>query len=269
MDFDFALILVILTFLAALGWVYDRVALAGARKARIAAAQHAGGQLPESTLEQLNKENGIVDLCRSLFPVLLVVLILRSFIVEPFQIPSGSMKPTLKIGDFILVNKWHYGFRLPVIGTKVIPMNEPQRGDVVVFKYPKDPRVNYIKRVVGLPGDRVGYQNKMVYINGQPQSQTLLEQLPPQNPQLLLIDETLGDVSHQIYRDVAPPRRPAEWIVPEGHYFVMGDNRDNSNDSRFWGFVPDELLVGKAFAVWMHWQDFFTLPDFSDVRTIH
>ncbi|MBR9866308.1 MAG: signal peptidase I [Oceanospirillales bacterium] len=269
MDFDFALILVILTFLAALGWVYDRVALAGARKARIAAAQHAGGQLPEATLEQLNKENGIVDLCRSLFPVLLVVLILRSFIVEPFQIPSGSMKPTLKIGDFILVNKWHYGFRLPVIGTKIIPMNEPQRGDVVVFKYPKDPRVNYIKRVVGLPGDRVGYQDKTVYINGQPQSQTLLEQLPPKNPQLLLIDETLGDVSHQIYRDVAPPRRPSEWVVPEGHYFVMGDNRDNSNDSRFWGFVPDELLVGKAFAVWMHWQDFFTLPDFSDVRTIH
>ena len=217
MDFDFALILVVLTFLAALGWVYDRVALAGMRKARIAAAQQAGGELPEATLEQLNKENGIVDLCRSLFPVLLVVLILRSFIVEPFQIPSGSMKPTLKIGDFILVNKWHYGFRLPVIGTKVIPMNVPQRGDVVVFKYPQDPSVNYIKRVVGLPGDRIGYQDKTVYVNGQPQAQTLLQQLPPQNPRQLLIDETLGEVSHQIYRDVTPPRRPAEWVVPEGH----------------------------------------------------
>lgn len=269
MDFDFALILVILTFLAALGWVYDRVVLAGPRKARLAAAQQANGELSAATLEQLSKENVVVDLCRSLFPVLLVVLILRSFIVEPFQIPSGSMKPTLKIGDFILVNKWHYGFRLPVIGSKVIPMNTPQRGDVVVFKYPQDPRVNYIKRVVGLPGDRVTYQDKTVYINGQPQTQVLLAQLPPQNPQLLLIDEKLGGINHQIYRDVAPPRKPGEWVVPEGQYFVMGDNRDNSNDSRFWGFVPDELLVGKAFAVWMHWQDFFTLPDFSDVRTIH
>lgn len=268
MDFDFALILVILTFLTALGWVYDRVLLAGPRKARLAAAQQANGDLPVATLEQLSKENGVVDLCRSLFPVLLVVLILRSFIVEPFQIPSGSMKPTLKIGDFILVSKWHYGFRLPVIGTKILPMNDPQRGDVVVFKYPKDPGVNYIKRVVGLPGDRVTYQDKTIYINGQPQTQVLLEQLPPQNPRLLLIDEMLGDVNHQIYRDIAPPRRPAEWVVPEGQYFVMGDNRDNSNDSRFWGFVPDELLVGKAFAVWMHWQGFFTLPDFSDVRTI-
>ncbi|RTE65832.1 signal peptidase I [Amphritea opalescens] len=269
MDFDFALILVVLTFLAALGWVYDRIVFAGARNARIAAAQEASGELPEATLEQLNKENAVVDLCRSLFPVLLVVLILRSFVVEPFQIPSGSMKPTLKIGDFILVNKWHYGFRLPVIGTNVIPMNTPERGDVVVFKYPNDPSINYIKRVVGLPGDRVSYQDKTIYINGQPQKQQLLEQIPPQSPRLLLVDETLGEVSHQIYRDVAPPRRPAEWVVPEGQYFVMGDNRDNSNDSRFWGFVPDELLVGKAFAVWMHWPDFFTLPNFSDVRTIH
>lgn len=269
MDFDFALILVVLTFIAALGWGYDRIALAGARQVRIAAAEKASGQLPEETLEQLSKENAVIDLCRSLFPVLFVVLILRSFVVEPFQIPSGSMKPTLKVGDFILVNKWHYGFRLPVVGTKVIPMNTPLRGDVAVFKYPKDPRINYIKRVVGLPGDRIRYENKTIYINGQPQPQQLLEQLPPQSPRLLLIDETLGDVSHQIYRDVAPPRRPAEWVVPEGHYFVMGDNRDNSNDSRFWGVVPDELLVGKAFAVWMHWPDFFTLPNFSDVRTIH
>ncbi|BBB27369.1 signal peptidase I [Amphritea japonica] len=270
MDFDFALVLVVLTFVAALGWVYDRVLLAGPRKLRIAAAeQQVNGSLPESALEELNKENGPVDLCRSLFPVLLVVLVLRSFVVEPFQIPSGSMKPTLEVGDFILVNKWHYGFRLPVLGTKVIPMNDPQRGDVVVFKYPKDPRVNYIKRVVGLPGDRVGYQNKTIFINGKPQTQTLLAQLPPQKPQLLLTEEQLGDVSHQLYRDVSPPRIDAEWVVPEGHYFVMGDNRDNSNDSRFWGYVPDELLVGKAFAVWMHWPEFFTLPAFSDVRTIH
>ena len=269
MDFDFALVLVVLTSLAALGWGYDRLALAGARNERISSAQQqAGGELPESALEQLNKENGLIDLCRSLFPVLLIVLILRSFLVEPFQIPSGSMKPTLKVGDFILVNKWHYGFRLPVLGTKVIPMNDPQRGDVVVFKYPQQPSVNYIKRVVGLPGDTVRYVNKTIYINGVPQEQSLLAQLPPQRPQVLLMEEQLGEVTHEIYRDVTPARIAAEWVVPEGQYFVVGDNRDNSNDSRFWGFVPDELLVGKAFAVWMHWQDFFTLPDFSDVRTI-
>ncbi|GGK81484.1 signal peptidase I [Amphritea balenae] len=270
MDFDFALILVVLTFIAALGWFYDRLALAGARKERIAAAtKQTGGTLPESALEQLNKENGLIDLCRSLFPVLFVVLILRSFVVEPFQIPSGSMKPTLKIGDFILVNKWHYGFRLPVIGTNVLPMNKPQRGDVAVFKYPQEPSVNYIKRVVGLPGDRIRYQNKTLFVNGEAQAQTLLAQLPPKRPRVLLVEEQLGEVSHQIYRDVGQARIAAEWVVPEGHYFMVGDNRDNSNDSRFWGFVPDELLVGKAFAVWMHWQDFFTLPEFGDVRAIH
>lgn len=269
MDFDFALVLVVLTFVTALGWIYDRALLAGARRERIAAAQAQAGQpLPSNALEQLEKENGLIDLCRSLFPVLLVVLILRSFVVEPFQIPSGSMKPTLKIGDFILVNKWHYGFRLPVLGTKVIPMNDPQRGDVVVFKYPENPSINYIKRVVGLPGDRIRYENKTIYINGEAQEQELLAQLPPQKPRILLVEEQLGEVTHQIYRDVGFPRISAEWVVPEGKYFVVGDNRDNSNDSRFWGYVPDELLVGKAFAVWMHWQEFFSIPDFSDVRTI-
>lgn len=269
MNFDFALVLVVLTFITALGWIYDRVVLAGPRRARIASAQQMASEpLPDEVLEGLGKENGAVDLCRSLFPVLLIVLILRSFVVEPFQIPSGSMKPTLEVGDFILVNKWHYGFRLPVAGNKVIPMNDPQRGDVVVFKYPEQPSINYIKRVVGLPGDTVRYHNKVIYINGEPQAQELLAQLPPQNPSVLLVEEQLGDVSHEIYRDVTRPRISAEWVVPAGQYFVVGDNRDNSNDSRFWGFVPDELLVGKAFAVWMHWETFFSLPDFSAVRSI-
>ncbi len=270
MDFDFALVLVVLTFVTALGWIYDRLALAGARRQRISSAQsQAAAALSDDVLEKLSRENSVVDLCRSLFPVLLVVLVLRSFVVEPFQIPSGSMKPTLQVGDFILVNKWHYGFRLPVIGTKVISMNDPQRGDVVVFKYPEDPSINYIKRIVGLPGDRVRYQDKTIYINGEAQSQKLLAQLPPQQPRVMLMEEQLGEVNHQLYKDVGFARISAEWVVPEGNYFVMGDNRDNSNDSRFWGYVPDELLVGRAFAVWMHWQDFFSLPDFSDARTIH
>lgn len=272
MDFDFALVLVSLTFLAAIGWVYDRMMLSANRQQRIATAaaqaEQTGAELSDDLLDDLNKENMLIDLSRSLFPVLFIVLILRSFVVEPFQIPSGSMRPTLEIGDFILVNKWHYGFRLPVAGTKIIPMNDPERGDVVVFKYPQNPRINYIKRVVGLPGDRIAYHNKVLYVNGEPQVQDFIAQLPPGNPTLLLAEEQLGEVKHEMYRNLTPPRISAEWVVPEGNYFMVGDNRDNSNDSRFWGFVSDDLLVGKAFAVWMHWNEFFSVPDFSEARAI-
>ncbi|GGO82444.1 signal peptidase I [Marinobacterium nitratireducens] len=269
MNFDFALVLVVATLLTAVGWITDRFWLAPARQERIrqAGAQFAAG-IPEDTMVQLNRVPGWVDLSRSLFPVLLLVLLLRSFLVEPFQIPSGSMLPTLKIGDFILVNKFHYGLRLPVLNSKIVPVSDPKAGDVVVFKYPKDPSVNYIKRVVGVPGDRIRYQNKMLFINGKPQPQELLAQLPPTSPRQLLLVENLDGVQHQVYHDVANPGIVGEWVVPDGQYFVMGDNRDNSNDSRYWGFVPDELLVGKAFAVWMHWETFFSLPSFGDVRLI-
>ena len=269
MDFDFALILVTVTFVCGLIWLYDKLSLAPQRKLRIADAQaQAATTLPADVLEELSKEKGWVDTGRSMFPVLLAVLVLRSFLVEPFQIPSGSMLPTLKIGDFILVNKYHYGLRLPVLNTKFVEVNQPQRGDVVVFKYPKKPTINYIKRLVGLPGDVIRYQNKKLYINGVLQSQTLLAQLPPSRPQQLLIEESLDEISHQIFNDVYKPSPSGEWVVPEGHYFMVGDNRDNSNDSRYWGFVPDELIVGKAFAVWMHWETFFSIPSFSNVRVI-
>ncbi|UTW11805.1 signal peptidase I [Marinobacterium rhizophilum] len=269
MNFDFALVLVVATFLAAIGWCVDKFWLAPARSARIQKAelQLAGG-LPQETLSKLSHVPGWIDLSRSLFPVLFVVLVLRSFLVEPFQIPSGSMLPTLQIGDFILVNKYHYGLRLPVVNSKIVDLNTPESGDVVVFKYPKDPSVNYIKRVIGLPGDRIRYQNKTLFVNGKPQPQQLLAQLPPLKPQQLLLAENLDGVQHQVYHDVAANGIVGEWVVPEGQYFVMGDNRDNSNDSRYWGFVPDELLVGKAFAVWMHWETFFSLPSFGDVRLI-
>lgn len=274
MDFDFALVLVSLTFLALLGWVYDRVKLSANRRQRIAVAatqaEENGLTLSDDMLDGLNKENPLIDTARSLFPVLFVVLILRSFLVEPFQIPSGSMLPTLKIGDFILVNKWEYGFRLPVLGTKVIPVGDPQRGDVVVFKYPKQPTVNYIKRVVGLPGDHIEYVGKVLYVNGEPQKLDVLAQIPPARPTRELMTEQLGTVKHEVYRDLLPSPQPrqTEWNVPEGHYFMVGDNRDNSNDSRYWGFVPDELLVGKAFSVWMHWNSFFSIPSFGDARMI-
>ncbi|MBY4676785.1 signal peptidase I [Marinobacterium arenosum] len=269
MNFDFALILVVATGLCGAVWLLDRVWLAPQRRQRLETAQaQAGGNLPQETVEQLNREPGWVDTGKSMFPVLAVVLVLRSFLIEPFQIPSGSMLPTLNIGDFILVNKYHYGIRLPVSNTKIIPINDPKRGDIAVFRYPQDPSVNYIKRVVGLPGDRIRYMDKTLYINGEAQPQQLVAQLPPAEPQQLLLNETLGGVKHRIYQDLFRPRIDGEVEVPEGHYFVMGDNRDNSNDSRMWGFVPDELLVGKAFAVWVYWPERFSIPDFSEARFI-
>ncbi|MDO6452918.1 signal peptidase I [Neptunomonas phycophila] len=272
MNFDFALILVLATLVTGLGWLVDKLFFEPSRRKKITTAEAASsdGSIPEDAKEKCAPLPWWSDFSRSMFPVLAVVLIVRSFIIEPFQIPSGSMLPTLKIGDFIVVNKFSYGLRLPVLGTKIVPVGEPQRGDVVVFKYPKNPSVNYIKRLVGLPGDVITYKDKTIFVNGVAQEQTLVAKLPPINTETLLINETLGDVKHEMYTDVRASARSGsgEWVVPEGHYFMMGDNRDNSNDSRYWGYVPDELLVGKAFAVWMHWPTFFSLPDFSVVRGI-
>ncbi len=269
MDFDFALLLVLATFACGAIWLFDKLVLAPQRQRKLVeATAQAVAELPAEARERLMQEPGWVDTGKSMFPVLLVVLVLRSFLVEPFQIPSGSMLPTLKIGDFILVNKFHYGIRLPVLNTKVIPLNEPERGDVVVFRYPENPSINYIKRVVGLPGDRIQYVNKQLFINGQVQPQELLAQLPPRRPERLVMQENLSGVQHQIYRDTKSIGVVGEWRVPDGHYFVVGDNRDNSNDSRYWGYVPEANLVGRAFAVWMHWETFFSVPDFSDVRVI-
>lgn len=209
-------------------------------------------------------EPWFVEYARSFFPIVFIVLLLRSFLVEPFRIPSGSMMPTLLIGDFILVNKFTYGIRLPVINTKIMEVNNPQRGDVVVFRFPKEPSVDYIKRIIGLPGDRVAYYGKQLTINGQPISQvsqgtyqgvgegasmtgTLkkIEQLPFKDNAF---------VEHDILIKEGYPSVEGVYVVPSGHYFVMGDNRDNSNDSRYWGMVPEANLVGKAFFIWMSWD---------------
>ncbi len=199
------------------------------------------------------------EYARSFFPVVVVVLILRSFLVEPFRIPSGSMMPTLLIGDFILVNKFTYGIRIPVINQKIIPISSPERGDIVVFRYPKQPEVDYIKRVIGLPGDKVEYKNKQVYINNQAISQASIGTYKGVGQGDTMtgakhIMEDLITVKHEIL--TSPNKRTIEtsYVVPTGHYFVMGDNRDNSNDSRYWGTVPDENLVGKAFFIWMSWD---------------
>lgn len=269
MDFDFALVLVSLTAVTGLLWLVDSLLFAPKRKERLVIAEtENGGPLPEQTRDKILQMPSWADLGKSMFPVLAVVLVLRSFLFEPFQIPSGSMLPTLQIGDFILVNKHHYGVRLPVLNSKIIDVNDPVRGDVAVFRYPNNPSINYIKRIIGLPGDVISYHNKTFTINGVEIESALLARLPPVNPEVLLLQETLGDKTFTTYQDLGRPSISAQWVVPEGHYFAVGDNRDNSNDSRYWGYVPDELLVGKAIVVWMHWDNFFSLPDFSVMRRI-
>lgn len=192
----------------------------------------------------------LVEYARSFFPVLLFVLVIRSFIFEPFRIPSGSMMPTLLEGDFIFVKKFSYGLRLPVTETKVIETGEPQRGDVIVFRLPSDPSINYIKRVVGLPGDEVIYERQRLTINGET---VALKQGPDASFTAPVFVEDLDGRVHDIL--VTNPQfstRDGTYRVPVGHYFVMGDNRDRSRDSRFIGAVPEKYLVGEAVRIWMH-----------------
>jgi signal peptidase I len=201
----------------------------------------------------------LVEYSRAFFPVILAVFLLRSFVIEPFRIPSGSMLPSLYIGDFILVSKFSYGLRLPILNTPVVPVGEPDRGDVMVFRFPQDPSTNFIKRVIGLPGDVITYRGKRLTVNGEPvvvQKTELLPELTAQRGQRSLSSflESLGESDHAIFLDDNRPSRSLKVIVPAGHFFVMGDNRDHSNDSRYWGFVPKENIVGKAFFVWFSWD---------------
>lgn len=242
MDIDFSFFLVLASAVTGLIW--------GAWAVYLKLKPPAGPEYKEPIL---------VEYARSFFPVIFIVLLLRSFLVEPFRIPSGSMMPTLLIGDFILVNKFTYGVRLPVLNTKVVEMGAPARGDIVVFRFPKDPTVDYIKRIIGLPGDRIGYYNKQLYINGAPMKQTPLSEYRgsgqgDSTTGLFLLTEDLGPVTHDILIRDGQPSVQGEFTVPKGQYFVMGDNRDNSNDSRYWGTVPEANLVGKAFFIWMSWD---------------
>lgn len=260
MNWDLATILVLLVLVSGLIWLYDVIFLAPQRRHRQA------GFSPSYQIErsEIEKVPFLVDLARSLFPIFLIVLLLRSFLVEPFRIPSGSMMPTLLIGDFILVNKFSYGIRLPIVNTKIFEVGEPQRGDVMVFRYPEDPSTPFIKRVIGLPGDTIEYHNinKMIYVNGELVKQEPIgiyqgvgkgSNMTGRKKQL----EFLPGVEHEILLDnnIIPPNKIIQqWVVPPHQYFVLGDNRDNSRDSRFWGFVPEENLVGKAFLIWMNWD---------------
>ncbi len=286
-EMNFALILFILTVVTGAFWVLDVFILAPRRKAQARAELR---EFDENNREALDRGEKNVETARhaieirtkerpawleytaGFFPIILFIFVLRSFIYEPFRIPSGSMMPTLITGDMILVKKYQYGLRLPVLNTKILDTGEPQRGDVAVFRYPPNPSIDYIKRIVGLPGDHVSYIDKKLTINGVPVPEKEAGKYLDEQRllQLFQYEETLGDVKHNILIDQRTPSSlyalPShnapqacnyvpgglECTVPKGMYFVMGDNRDNSEDSRYWGFVPEDNLIGKAFMIWLN-----------------
>ncbi|AOJ12974.1 signal peptidase I [Burkholderia vietnamiensis] len=296
---NFALILFVLVVVTGVAWVLDKlVFLPRRRKAADVAIDEFDRQ--QSRIDKrFADENAVqtraklrdeklrqpwwLEYTASFFPVILAVFVVRSFVVEPFKIPSGSMVPTLVVGDFILVNKFEYGLRLPVTNTKITQGKPLSRGDVVVFRYPKDESVDYIKRVVGLPGDTVAYQDKQLTINGQPVPETPLPDYFDDERQNYAkqFEETLGTKNNAILNNPAVPpfvmgaydypyrdnctynSRGVICKVPPGHYFMMGDNRDNSADSRYWGFVPDNNIVGRAFFIWMNFSDLKRIGSFN------
>jgi len=242
MRFDFPTVMVALVILSGAVWAVDALFFAPRRRRR-----------------EVEHTPTIVEYARSFFPIFLLVFVLRSFIIEPFRIPSNSMMPTLLTGDFILVNKFGYGIRMPVIDKKLIPIGAPERGDVIVFRYPEDPSTPFIKRVVGIPGDQIAYYNKTLYVNGEPAPQEILGSYVGRGSGIGMTGasertEQLDDARHEILVQEGYPSVTVDTVIPPGHYFVLGDNRDNSKDSRYWGTVPDELLIGKAFTIWMNWD---------------
>lgn len=265
MNFNFPLILLTATVISGLIYLCDVLFWAKKRAPTLALPRKQGrgnnGKLPL-----------LVDYARSFFPVLLLVLIIRSFIIQPFRVPTGSLEPTVMPGDFILVSQFSYGLRFPVWGWKFLPLGEPRHGDIVVFHWPVDPSKDFVKRVIGLPGDHISYINKVLYINDQEMSQKFIRYTKDTNGgnsgswQVSVNEEDFFGKKHQIYVCAVNPienrsgcpnstmQNFYDVVVPAGHYFMMGDNRDDSDDSRFWGFVPEENLVGKAFMVFLSWD---------------
>lgn len=256
----FALIMFVLLLVTGVVWLLDKFVLHAKRATEA-------------------KEPWWVEYSKSFFPVILAVFVLRSFVVEPFKIPSSSMVPTLHVGDFILVNRYTYGLRLPIVNKKIVEVNQPERGDVMVFHFPNDPSIDYIKRTIGLPGDVVIYRDKRLWVNGVEQTKVrgddynFLESglnfvhtegytedltgkkhavlINPEMPSIHMASVDAFSLHEQCSYSVDEMR----CTVPAGHYFMMGDNRDNSRDSRYWGFVPDEMIVGKAFFIWMNFGE--------------
>jgi signal peptidase I len=295
---NFALLLFLATLVTGLYWVAERAYFLPRRRAAAAQLEaqalqrranlaskgitQVDGDVAQGR-QRLLMQPWWLDWTAGLFPVILAVFVLRSFLFEPFKIPSGSMIPTLLVGDLILVNKFTYGIRLPVVNTKLTEGTPPQRGDVMVFRYPPQPSLDYIKRVVGVPGDEVAYLNKRLTINGQPLSKTPLPDFFDEDSTRYYkqFEEVLGKQRHRLLNDESAPayvpasmdfpfkqncRYSVEGFickVPEGHYFMMGDNRDNSADSRVWGFVPDQNIVGKAFLIWMNFGNIKRIGPFE------
>jgi signal peptidase I len=249
MNFDFPLILVCLTTVAGVIWLVDALCFARKRQR----VYDADGKLKLPLL---------VDYARSFFPVLLVVLLIRSFVLQPFRVPSGSLEPTVMPGDFLLVNMYTYGLRLPVWHTNILPLNNPKRGDIMLFRWPINQNIDFVKRVIGLPGDHISYIHKILYINGVKAQQKAVGTASDSDEAgintwaVKVMEEDLNGIKHKIYvRDDMPAEDFKDLVVPAGHYFMMGDNRDSSNDSRGWGFVPDNNIIGKAMYVWLSWDN--------------
>ncbi|RTE87108.1 MULTISPECIES: signal peptidase I [Gammaproteobacteria] len=283
--FYFSLILVLVTALTGLVWLFDHYFLKPKRQQAVAnVEEQTGHKLSEDDARAVAPEPGIVEFSRSAFPIIAFILIMRSFVYEPFRIPSGSMMPTLLVGDFILVEKFRYGVREPLTRHEIFSTGLPEHGDVAVFKYPLEPDIDYIKRIIGLPGDKIVYRDKKFYVEKAcapeclGENQVEIEQnfvaegeyFQGRVP-LRTFNESHGDADYNVLLNPAagsqlggfynqPGTRRGEWIVPEGHYFAIGDNRDNSRDSRFWGFVPQENLVGRAVFVWLS-LEFDHAPD--------
>jgi signal peptidase I len=295
---NFALLLFLATVVTGLYWVAERLYFLPQRRKAAATlekqATERRASLAAQGVTQVDVDVAQVrqrvlmqpwwlDWTAGLFPVILAVFVLRSFLFEPFKIPSGSMIPTLLVGDLILVNKFTYGIRLPVVNIKLTDGKAPERGDVMVFRYPPKPSLDYIKRVVGVPGDEVAYLNKQLTINGQPVPKKALPDFFDEDGMLYFkqLEEALGDKHVRILNDDSRPafipgvenfpmkqncNYSVEGVVckvPQGHYFMMGDNRDNSLDSRYWGFVPDRNIVGKAFFIWMNFGSFKRIGSFE------
>lgn len=283
------LILTLAVLITGVIWLIDLLFFASARKARVAAVAQ---QFPaiesadehrkaayELAIGEAGKEPVAVEYAKSFFPVLFVVFFLRSFLIEPFQIPSGSMIPTLQVGDFIVVNKFAYGLRVPVLNKTFIPVGKPKHGDVMVFFPPHQPKTYFIKRVIGVPGDKVRYANNVLYLNDVEVKQEFVKKAFPEwgsfcmnyRLQLTVVNEVIDGIPHKMQKCDQPSSLSAvdkTWIVEDGHYFMMGDNRDNSGDSRVWGTVSEDAIVGKAFAVWMHWEELLSIPSFENVGVV-
>jgi signal peptidase I len=295
---NFALILFVLVILTGVAWVADKLVFMPQRRRAADAVVAEFDRQQARVGERFADENAAQTRARlrddklrqpwwleysaSFFPVILVVFVVRSFVVEPFKIPSGSMVPTLLVGDFILVNKFNYGIRLPITNTKITEGRPLERGDVVVFRYPKDESVDYIKRVIGLPGDTVAYQDKQLTINGKPVPETALPDYLDEERlgYAKQFEEDLDGRKNAILNNPAVPpfivgaedypyrdnctynARGVICKVPPGNYFMMGDNRDNSADSRYWGFAPDKNIVGRAFFIWMNFSDLKRIGSF-------